>query len=218
MGIVAFYYPIVTKSIGGFEIDAMDTEHYSHGNTVTDIPVEDGSIINEHVVPSADEISIKAFIGRAKFEVIEGGELPESYRDITDEDPKARIKQAYYELLRLKEDRQPIDLTTGLGTFTDMVITVFDIDRDASNGKDLPFSMNFKKVRIVKSETTTINASSKSSGSGAGDQVAGTANAGTAATEKTDPASSRMQDEWKQSVQSGMTTREEYFERWGTYP
>lgn len=219
MGIVTFTYPALKKSIGGFEIDAMTSESYSHGNNVTDIPVEDGSIVNEHVVPVADEISISAFIGRVNFAVWEG-EIPQNTNDIAPEDPKARIKQAYYELLRLKEDRQPVDLVTGLGTFTNMIITSFNIAREAANGNDLPFEMAFKKIVIVKSETTTINASSKSTGggTGAGDQAAGTSNAGTAATTKVDPVESRTMTEWKQSVSAGRTTREEYFERWGQYP
>jgi hypothetical protein len=211
MGIVTFTYQIPAKSIGGFEIDCFLTEHISHSNSITDIPVEDGDNIADHVIENADEIQVKAFIGSAVFEALEG-KMPENPGDIPKEDRKARIKQAYLELLRLKRERQPVDVVMGLATFKNMVIATFDIDRDAETGADLPFDMSFKSVRIVKSETTTINASSTGA---AGDQVAGTSNAGTVGSNKVDPESNMMQQEWIQAGEkSGWSypTREEYLE------
>jgi len=215
MAIVNFTYQKTPKSIGGFEIDAFLSESYSFKNNVTDIPVEDGSVVNDHVVSEATEISIQAFIGRTKFETLEG-DVPESVDDLPAEDPKARIKQAYFELKRLKEDRQPVTVVLGLDTFPNMVITSFDIDRSVETGADLPFGMSFKQVRIIKSETTTINSSSSTGG---GDQTAGTANGGVVGTKKVDPKSNRMKEEWKQSVDAGFTSKEEYMEKWGVpYP
>lgn len=211
MGVVAFTYQIPTKSIGGFEIDCFVNEHISHSNSVTDIPVEDGDNIADHVIENADEIQIKAFIGKAAFQTWEG-KIPESSSDIPAEDPKARIRQAYLELLRLKRECQPVDVVMGLATFKDMVITSFDIDRSVETGADLPFDMSFKSVRIVKSETTTINASSTGP---AGDQVSGTASAGTVGANKVDPVGNRMKEEWKQSVDMGVATPDEYQEKWG---
>jgi hypothetical protein len=211
MGVVAFTYQIPPKSIGGFKIDCFLNEHITHSNSVTDIPVEDGDNIADHVIENADEIQIKAFIGQAEFKAWEG-KIPESSSDIPAEDRKARIKQKYFELLRLKRERQPVDVVMGLAAFNNMVITSFDIDRDVETGADLPFDMSFKSVRIVKSETTTINASSTGA---AGDQAAGTANAGTVGADKVDPASNYMKNQWKQSVEAGRTTPDEYREKWG---
>jgi len=213
MGIVNFTYQKTPKSIGGFEIDVFTSERYSMSNTVTDLPVEDGSLVNEHVTPQADEISIEAFISKAKFETWEG-DIPESVDDLPEDDPKARIIQSYFELKRLKEDRQPVTVVLGLDTYTDMVITNFEIDRDVKTGADLPFSMSFKKIRIVKSEATTVNSST-----GGGDQTAGTANGGTVGANSQNQQSNRMKEEWRQAVQSGLATPEEYLEKWGVpYP
>jgi len=190
------------------------SESYSSSNSVTEFPVEDGSSVNDHVVSEANEISIQAFIGRAKFEVWES-DIPETAEELPEEDPKARIKQAYYELKRLKEERQPLTIVLGLDVFENMVITSFDIDRNASTGADLPFSMGFKEIRIVRSETVTVNGSTV----GGGDQFYSTANGGVTGTSGTNPQSNRMKEEWRQSVQSGMATREEYEEKWGVpYP
>jgi|LSPZ01.1.fsa_nt_gi hypothetical protein len=217
MGEITFTYPITPKSIGGFEIDAFISENYSFSNSVTDIPVEDGSNIADHVVEEPDEIQINGFIGNAEFTVWEGP-FPESAADVAQVDRKERIRAAYLELLRLKRERQPVEVVTGLDTFQTMIITSFDIGRDAETGANLPFAMSFKKIKIIKSETTTINASG-GSGGGAGDQTAGSSNMGVAATNRPDQQSNRMKEEWRQSVQMGLTTPAEYQQKWGVpYP
>jgi hypothetical protein len=210
MGVFSFTYQKTPKSIGGFEIDAFISEHYSFNNSVTDIPVEEGSNVADNVVEESDTIQISAFIGKTAFEVWEG-DIPQSPEDIPAEDPKSRIRAAYQELLRLKREKQPVDVVMGLDTFSNMVITSFDIDREVETGADLPFEMSFKRILIVKSETTTVNAAGPS-----GDQVAGTSSVGTAGTSKVDPNSNRAQMEWKQlGENSGWTypTREEYLEK-----
>jgi hypothetical protein len=206
MGIISFAYPKTPKSIGGFEIDVILSENYGFSNSVTDIPVEDGSNVNDHVVSESPDISIQAFISRAKYEVWDG-DIPETIDELPADDPKARIKQAYLELRRLMDDKQPLTVVLGLDTFENMVITSFEIDRDVQTGADLPFSMSFKQVRIIKSETTTVNSSM-----GGGDQCYSTAYGGPQGKKKVDPESGFMQDQWKFARDKGRCTQEEYLE------
>lgn len=208
MGIVNFTYLKTPKSIGGFEIDAFLSERYGFSNGVTEFPAEDGSNVNDHVVSEAPEISVQAFIGKTKFETWEG-DIPQSTGELPPEDPKARIKQAYFELKRLTYEGRPITVVLGLDTFDNMVITDFEIERSAENGADLPFSMTFKKVRIVRSESTTVNSSSATGG---GDQTAGTANGGVCGKNRVNQGTPRMQAEWRQTFQMGGCTRDEYLE------
>ena len=203
MAEITFNYQIPPKSIGGFLIDAMLWERYKFSCSATDIPMEDGSIASDHVVENALEISISGFIGQAEFTVWGGS-------GSGGRDPKERIRATYLELLRLKSERQPLDVVTGLDTYPNMVIIAFEIDRNAANGKDLPFEMTLKQIRIVKSETTTITASTPSA-----DQIASTANMGVAGTSRTDPESNRSKEEWRHAVRNGMATRQEYERKWG---
>jgi hypothetical protein len=62
LGVLSFTYRKTPKSIGGFEIDVILSESYGFSNSVTDIPVEDGSNVNDHVVSESPDISIQAFI------------------------------------------------------------------------------------------------------------------------------------------------------------
>ena len=212
MAEISFNYPIAPKSIGGFVIDAFIREGYSFKNSVTDIPIEEGSNISDHVIEEPLEIQISGFIGKTEFTVWEGA-LPETQADIEVPDPKARIREAHFELLRLKSERQPIDLVTGLDTYPNMVITSYDIDRSVETGADLPFEMSFKQVKIVKSETTTVNASRPSA-----DQTAGTGNMGVAGTNRT-TNENNMKEEWRIAVRKNRATPADYQEKWGVpYP
>jgi hypothetical protein len=208
-----FTYPVGNKSIEGFVIDAFLAEHYSFSNSVTEIPVEDGSSINDHVTEVSDEISVKAFIGKAEFVKWEG-EYPKSQDDITEADPKARIINAYQTLLKLKRDRQPVEVAMGLDTFSDMIITSFEIERDVRTGADLPFDMTFKKLNKVKSEATKINAYKL-------DQTGGTANVGPVATKDVPPEDIRMHEAWIRGYRAGLCSREQYLDeckQWSWVP
>jgi hypothetical protein len=200
-GAVTFSYENADKSIGGFVIDAALNESYSFTNSVTDIPVEEGVTISDHVVEQQDEVSITAFIGRTAFEVTSPSGL--SVSNLRVPSTRNRIVMAHQELLRLKRERQPIALVLGLDVFDNMVITSYNIDRSVENGADLEFSMSFRRIKVIKSETTTINSSlawqgDGVGGSGAGDQVAGTTNAGKGAT--TAPAENTELRVWNEMI------------------
>jgi len=225
-GTINFTYPIIQKgltpkdesgeSLGFFEIDAFLVETYNFANRLTNLTVEEGDSISDHVFEEPDTIDIEAFIGQAKFETFTGTIDTDLSNVEIPEDPKSRIRQAYHELLRMKRERQPVDVVTGLDTFPDMVITKFNISRDVESGEDLSFTMSFQKIKTVKSEETHISASSR----GSGDQASGIANVGNAGKKRLDGEDDNsFKERWRQWVQMGMGTREEYQEIWGVpYP
>ena len=195
---IAFQYQVPKKMIGTFVVDAFLAEHYQFSNSVTDIPVEEGSNINDHIVEDQDVISVEAFIGNTAFEVvtIDGN----SVSNLQAPDRMARVRQAYQELKKLTKSKQPMDVVLGLETFTNMVITSFIIDREVETGANLPFTMEFKKLQIVHSDTTKINTSGKETGP-TGDQTGGTLNAGTSGAEQ--PQDSIAKEEWRRQIRAG---------------
>jgi hypothetical protein len=194
---IAFQYQVPKKMIGTFVVDAFLAEHYQFSNSVTDIPVEEGSNIADHIVEDQDVISVEAFIGNTAFEVItiDGN----SVSNLKAPDRMARVRQAYQELKKLAKAKQPLDVVLGLEAFTSMAITSFTIDRDAETGANLPFTMEFKKLKIVHSDTTNINASN--SETGAGGQTGSTTNAGTSGTEQ--PQNAIAKEEWRRQIRAG---------------
>jgi len=212
MAEIAFQYQTPQKMIGTFVVDCFIAEHYQFSNSVTDIPVEEGSNIADNIVEEQDVISVEAFIGNTAFEVIDSD--GNSISNLEAQDRMSRVLQAYQELKKLTKSKQLIDVVLGLETFTDMVITSFTIDRDVETGANLPFSMEFKKIKVVHSETTNINAS-QTSGAG-GDQTSSTADHGVGAT--TQPNDSIAKEEWRRNVKMRGETKEakaDYQRKWG---
>jgi hypothetical protein len=211
---IAFQYQVPQKMIGTFVVDAFIAEHYQFSNSVTDIPVEEGSNIADNIVEDQDVISVEAFIGNTAFEVITND--GNTVSNLEAPDRMARVLQAYQELKKLAKSKQLLDVVLGLETFTDMVITSFTIDRDVETGANLPFTMEFKKIKVVKSDTTNINASNRDGGA-IGDMTAGTTNAGTSGSEQ--PKDSIAKEEWRFAVRKGTATPSEYLKKWGVpYP
>jgi hypothetical protein len=198
MAEIAFQYKVPQKMIGTFIVDAFLAEHYKFSNSVTDIPVEEGSNINDHIVENQDVISVGAFIGNTAFEVITAD--GNSVSNLQAPDRMARVRQAYQELKKLTKAKKPLAVVLGLETFTNMAITTFTIDREAENGANLPFSMEFGKLKIVRSDTTKINASNKEVGPEGG-QTGGTTNAGTSGTEQ--PQDIIAKEEWRRQIRAG---------------
>jgi len=216
-GTINFTYPIGDKSIGGFVIDAFLVETYNFANRLTNLTVEEGDSISDHVTEEPDTIEIEAFIGQTDFKTAMGSSDTDLSKVEIPDDPKSRIRQAYHELLRMKRERQTVDVVTGLDTFTDMVITTFNISRDVETGEDLPFTMSFQKIKTVKSEETQISVSS----SGSGDQAAGIANVGNVGTNKINDDDNSMKERYRMHYRASggkYPTREEFFELWHEYP
>jgi hypothetical protein len=216
---IAFQYQVPKKTIGTFIVDAFIAEHYNFSNSVTDIPVEEGSNISDHIVEDQDVISVEAVIGNTAFEVVTAD--GNSVSNLQAPDRMARILQAYQELKKLVKAKKTFDVVLGLETFTGMAITSFTIDRDVENGANLPFSMEFKKLKIVHSDTTKINASNSAASAapnGAGDQTDSTLNAGPSGTEQ--PQDSVIKEEWRRQIRAGgPATPADYQKKFGVpYP
>jgi hypothetical protein len=208
---IAFQYHVPQKMIGTFVVDAFIAEHYQFSNSVTDIPVEDGSIISDHIIEDQDVISVEAFIGNAAFEVITND--GNSVTNLQAPDRMERVLQAYQELKKLAKSKKLLNVVLGLETFTNMVITSFTIDRDVETGANLPFTMEFKKLKIVHSDTTQINASGTVDGGAAADQTASTLNAGVAGTEQ--PDNSTAKAAWRFAIGKGRATPADYQREFG---
>jgi len=210
MATVTFTYEATPKSIAGFVIDAFVVEQYTFANNMTNIPVDEGVSISDHVSEEPDTVEIQAFIGSAVFEAnVEP--IPDDPSEVEVPDPRTRILLAYNELLRLKRERQPVDLVTGLDTFHDMVILKFKIDRNVSTGADLPFSMKFQRTRTVTTEETEIHAASR-------DQAGRTVDMGpTGRQEREDFVERTAYNDWLSSDGRRPTT-EEFVEIFGRTP
>jgi hypothetical protein len=204
VGVVTLTYHPTEKSIGGFVIDAFLSETYQFTNDVTDVPVEEGVNITDHVVEKADVIQVSAFIGETEFTAYDG-EVPEDLQSLSGIDKKSRIIKAYKELLRMKRERMPVTVVMGLDAFENMIITSFNIGRDAETGADLSFDMSFSELKIIKSQSVEINSSQIAADNSASDQAQNTQDRGTVAKEEASPFSEVYKEANRRLDDAGFT-------------
>jgi hypothetical protein len=135
-----------TKSIGGISIDAFVEETHDESASVTSYPIEDGTSINDHVIQNPEKLTISGVISANTVYLA----------DILEYTP-FHVVDVYWNLVEMKEEGLPITVVTGLRVYSDMVIESISIPRNSESGKSLYFSMSLVQVRIVTSQTVTIN-------------------------------------------------------------
>lgn len=132
------------KTIGGVPIDAMVRELHRRSSSVTRNPVEDGADIMDHIHNDPDGLNIEGLIG-APISLINISRGSAQY-----------IKDVYETFKRLRLNKTPITVVTGIEVYENMAIEEFNVPRSAKNGLSLEFSMSLVKLNIVESQSVLI--------------------------------------------------------------
>lgn len=141
-------------TIGILELDALLTENTSLRSQITEYPVEDGSVISDHITQEAEILSIEGVItGVGTLFNIAAG--------------KAKLIAAKETLRQLHQDRTLLTITTGIDIYTDFAIDSCEINRTADGGEKLDVSLTLKKIKKVTLRTADIPPE-KTSGSATG--------------------------------------------------
>lgn len=130
----------VNKSIQDLQIDIVSSEVIELPSETTDNPIESGSEITDHIINRPILLRMVCQIG--------GSNLT----NWTD-----RKIEGYEALKRLRDDKQPVTVVSGLETFTNMLINNISIDRNLQNATVLQFQIDFKQAIIVSSERVNIS-------------------------------------------------------------
>lgn len=141
-------------AIGILELDALLTENTSLRSQITEYPVEDGSVISDHITQEAEILSIEGVITGAGtlFNIAAG---------------KAKLIAAKETLRQLHKVRTLLTITTGIDIYTDFAIESCEINRTADGGEKFDVSLTLKKIKKVTLRTADIPPE-KTSGSATG--------------------------------------------------
>jgi len=140
MAIVNFLFG--NRSPGGFSIDgavAFDaqltiSESHSRNATVTQHPVEDGSVITDHVIRDAETVQLEGFVTDA---AVRGAQ-----RDATQE--------AFDKLDAAWRSGQLMQVITARKTYVDMILVQLSLPRERPSS--MTFTMQLQQVRLVTPE------------------------------------------------------------------
>jgi hypothetical protein len=130
------------ETIDVIKLDATITAGLSFPATVTEHPVEDGSLIADHIRNDPETVTITGFVSNTPVAVLG-----------LNADP-SRARGAADSLVELREKKELVRITTDVHLFNDMMMTQLDIPRDADSANALRFTAAFTKVTKVSTEVT----------------------------------------------------------------
>ena len=128
---------VIVTTIGTVQMDVSPYQTHKFPSRITEHPVEDGSVISDHVtlLPTILEID---------------GRVSDASVALADTlFGKGTAQDALRELVRLQRNREPFTVVTGLAVYQNMLIENLEVPRDGTDGKSIRFSMTIKEVQIV---------------------------------------------------------------------
>lgn len=158
--------------------DCQLDEDYQHQVDITDFPVEQGSLVNDHIIVKPFELSFTGVISDTPLHAIEtlvtegvtsivaatlgplgttvGGAGYAAYRMV--KNSKAPSVAAYLQLRDLAiKNLAPFTVVTKLDTYKDMLIKSISAPRDNKTGDALTFKIALKQVNIVTAESVNVS-------------------------------------------------------------
>ncbi|OOF52568.1 phage baseplate protein [Rodentibacter trehalosifermentans] len=129
-----------STTIGALELDALLTESTSLRSQITEYPVEDGTVISDHITKEAETLSLNGVITGA------GTLFSPSFG-------KVELLVAKEALRELHNARELVTVVTGLDVYSDFAIESLDIERNADDGERLNISAELRKIKKVQLRT-----------------------------------------------------------------
>ena len=121
-------------TIGVLELDALLTENTSLSSQITEYPIEDGTVISDHITRESERLSLSGVItgtgtlfnvGLGKYKLIAAKET----------------------LRELHAKRELVTIVTGLDVYEDFAIESLEIERNSDDGERLNISAEFRKIQ-----------------------------------------------------------------------
>lgn len=136
--------------IGVLELDCSISETHTYNSEISAYPVEDGSVITDHIRNLPERLSISGFITNNPVVQVQSS-------DITGEETVGNfVNLAFEEIQKIRNNREPVDIVTGLKVYSNMALESLTIPRSASIGDTFRFDANFVEIKIVNTETVVI--------------------------------------------------------------
>lgn len=130
----------ITKQIQDLQIDIVSSEIIELPSETTDNPIESGAEVTDHIINKPTTLRMVCQIG---------GSTLLNFAD--------RRLEGYEALKKLRDDKLPVTVVSGLETFSNMLINNISIDRNLQNASVLQFSIEFKQAKIVSSQRVDVS-------------------------------------------------------------
>lgn len=125
-------------SVGLLQLDVLMSEGTDLTARATEYAVEEGSPISDHIIVESERLKLSGYV------------LPSNVMLMT-ADGRPKLIEAKATMRKIMTSRQAVTVTTGLDTYTNMVVEECSIGRDSEGGDRLTVDMSLVQIR-----TTTL--------------------------------------------------------------
>lgn len=151
-------------SVGDVPLDLILEEEHSIDASVTEHPVQDGSVVSDHVYVHLRSGSLRALVSNHSINATD------VYRNAEgDEEDFAQAAQeggglynwaseTWTLLKNLVDNRKPVTIVTALEVYDNVLVTHVDTARDGETGDALEFVINFQQFKQVKLREDRVTA------------------------------------------------------------
>lgn len=132
--------------IDGFLIDVAIQEVHEYPSEVTSHPVEDGADVTDHIRNRPITVSLQGVVSDTPIGSVANEREADS---LPSDDALAKLEQ-------VRAAREPVTITSSLGSFQNMALQTLSVPTNASTGDALRFRAVFTQIELVTNERTTI--------------------------------------------------------------
>lgn len=138
------------RQIAGIIPDVVIEEKHVDQLTITDHPVERGSVISDHAYMQPPEVTVR-FAWSDSSSVLNQALSGSIFSGVQS------LSEVYQKLLALQASCEPFDLSTGKREYQDMLLRSLAVETDASTEAALMAIASFRHVRMVSATERTLD-------------------------------------------------------------
>lgn len=132
----------VPSNIQGIFLDATVSEDHHYVSRATQFPLENGSVITDHVINDPDTLSLSGIVS----------DTPLSFLS-----PFNRSIDAYNRLVRIHDLKERVTVVTGIKIYENMIMTSLSVPRNVETGQSLNFVMEFQRILVDGAVQLNLN-------------------------------------------------------------
>ena len=154
------------------DVDVSLSESHNETSRITKHPIEDGSTISDHIIKDPFTVTITGFISNTplglkglKDKANKIVKTPANLKKlVSGKSVLDTMQTAYNDLVFLRDSDKPIEVITGLKSYTDMYIQKLSINRTPQTTGGLPFSITLQQIKKVKSKESSSTSVGRTEG------------------------------------------------------
>ena len=130
------------SKVGTVSFDTMVTEEHRYTSRVTNYPVENGTIVSDHIINQPDVVVLSGLVTDTPLSILA---------------PYNRSVAAFNALIDIHRKRQVVTVVTGIKVYYDMAIVTLDVPRTVKTGQTLTFNIELQKINYINNIDAFLN-------------------------------------------------------------